>query len=183
VCLHEPGHPLLSSQPLEGQCLARYHAEGTRESFIGQITQYTEPHTPAAEPFDLGGECLKCGVHGVGTHGIAGVVQEVHCQQWTDGALGEQADFDVPGATPEPHDDRVQGIGGGQEFLPSSQQAQAGSRGIGNVQHLQLADHDRLVRGGREPASLARQASRVTEARDDRGLLSRHRHQHIPPVH
>jgi hypothetical protein len=74
-------------------------------------------HAPSRDLFDERGQCLESGVDGVGSHRIAGVVEQVDDQHGTKGCIGEDPYLHVARPTLEGHDDWIGLIGQVQKAL------------------------------------------------------------------
>ncbi len=137
---------------------------------------------PARDLLDQRRQRLARGVDHVGAHRVAAVVDQVHDEHRAGRALGQDAHLDVARAAVQADDDRVGAVGQVDELLLLRQDFGRRSRDIAQIEHLDLADHQRLGGLGVEAAAGARQAGGETRACHHRRLLDDHRHQHVAAV-
>ena len=73
-------------------------------------------HVPARDDLNSRSESFASGVHRVGSHRIAHIINEMNDQEGTDGGILDNTNFQVPRAAAEFFQDGINGISFGEQF-------------------------------------------------------------------
>jgi hypothetical protein len=180
--LDDPVAHALAGELGEGQRRHGNPAAAARQATVGQVRQNAQVNSPAGDRLQARGQPLGGGVGGVGAHGVARIVDQVHDQHRPDGRIVQQVHLEIAGATAQALQNWIDLIGLRQNRLSLRQHGPARRLRVRDVEHLHLGDHLRGRRLGLKAASLAGEAGHVGGAGDDRWFFDRHRHQDVAAV-
>ena len=142
--LDDAAHDLLTGIVAKAQQMGRDGAHGPRQAPVGQVGEDTKVYPPAADLFDQGRQRLDSRVERVGPHGIAGIVQQVEDEHRPQGRLGQDPHLHVAGPAVEREDHGIGLVGQVEEAILLLQETKPRCPGLGHIQDLYLADHDRI---------------------------------------
>ena len=169
-----------------GQQRHRNAAAGPRQPPVGEVGEDAQVHLAAGDLLDERGDALGDGVDEVRAHRVLGVDQQVHDEQRLAPrplGRGQHAHLDVLRAR------RPAAPSAGGSCWPARGSApcaprilSARLRRVAVAGDLHLADHQRVVGVGREPARLADDLRGERHRGHHRWLLDRHGHQVVAAV-
>ncbi len=152
----------------------RNEAAGRGGAPVGQIAQDAQVHPPAGQFGHARSHGLDGGVDGVGAHRVAGVIEQVDDQHRPHRRVGERAQLDAARPAAALDDAPAARIGQSHQLGAMGIERPRRAGQVVQVEHLNLADHHRLRRLGREAATGADELGRVADGGQHARLLDGH---------
>ena len=148
---------LFPGEIVKSQLVHRNGAPGPGDPPVRQVRKDTQMDFPARDRFYAGGQPLTGRIDRVRTHCISHIVNEMDHKERPDGRRVEHSNLEIPCSTTELFQDRVDGIGFGQQGCFIFVQFELCLFQISDVYDLHLADHERIGGRGAESAAGAGQ--------------------------
>ena len=126
------------------QLLERNVAGRARQPQVRQVGENAQPHPPAADALQERRHAFAHGVDQVGAHRILRIDDEVHDGMHLVAHL-DQPHFEVLGPSAARLHRRLQRVRGCEDLLARAEDRRPRRLGVGQLGHLHLADHPRLV--------------------------------------
>ena len=155
----------------------------TREPAIGQVREDAEARAAAAHLLDQRRQPLDERVDGVRAHRVARVDEDVHDHHGRLVRSAEAPHLEVARTRPAPAEARREGARRVEQRRPGAPETLDRREAVGDVDELDLADHDAVVGLGGEAAAGAGEQRRARGRGDHRRLLDDERHDDVLAVH
>ena len=180
------GQLFTAREALSIERLVGHAADDRDRPSIGEVGQDAQAHAPARELADARREALAHRVDRVGAHRVAHVDDQMQDEHVAARVLvvhaAEPPHLDREGAAARAYQRGVPAIGALQQLGCGVLHGALRRVEVGDVEHLDLTDADRLRDLRLDAAAGAQQLGRIARRRHDRGLLDAHRHEHVAAV-
>ena len=126
-----------------------------RQAAVAQVRKDAQISTPATDFFKAWCYCFGHAVDCIRAHGVAAVNDQVHYQHWAHGAGFEDAHFHIFCAAAQGHQAVALVIRQRDQFIAVSENIEARALWVGNIDQLDLANHQRFGSAGVKTAAFA----------------------------
>ena len=143
VSIQNAFNHVLALERSGGQQL-RGHADlGPRQTQVGEVGQNPQAHLAAGDFLHQRRDSFGHGIHGVGTHRIAHIDNQVGYQHRPARALGKGMHLNIAATATEPVQQLILAVGQLDDFVLAPHQAQAGVVRVRHLDNLHLGTHQR----------------------------------------
>ena len=152
------------------------------QRLVGEVRENAQVRPRLCNAADERCHLLADRVDEVGTHGVAGIDEQVHDHHVAARRPLVVAHRHAADATAALDEVRVHGIRGFEHLLARGLERRHGGARVVHVEQLDLPDHQRRIGPDAEAARGARELGRRGQRGDDRRLLDHHRHEAFDAV-